>query len=493
MGALLLAAALALAAPAAAGPRIAIEISPVANLFYQLDCLSGVTRCTRAAFESLWTGMPDGEDEALLAEWRTLRDAPAAAFDLGEMPPGRYPPSFAPPDPQAAALRARRLGAGLEAADAAGLADNLAGVVPRATAERLAAILAHFEPRFSQWWTRGAGDDLHRMAVGYEVLAARIGLDGFLARVARFYDASPDRRTRLGVYLIALPLEPKASRATLVAPYALVEARRGEAPEDRIGVIVHELAHYLHAAAPAAGRRALLEAFIAHEAPWSLAVYNLLGEALASAIGNGILESSMRSARAFERYRSLPDSYYADYYIDTVAKAISPLVERYLDAGRPLDAAFAREYIALAGKALGDRRDDLALQLMTSAVVIYDPRLQSLERYLMENSRVYSLYTRVPKDGIGSGALERYADLSGIALATPPALRRAASLIDSASLQTIAAVAEREPAFVYALPRSARATLYVVVGATLEDARRACDTLLASPTRFSGLRLPPEG
>lgn len=490
--AFLLIAALPAIAQPAGGPRIAVAVSPVANLVYQLDCLSGLMRCTRAAYRELWSEMPAGEDEALLAEWRKLRHAPLPRPDLATLPDGPYPPSFAPPDPQAAALRARLLGAGLEAADAAAYAANLEGLAPRATAERLGAILTHFEPRFLQWWRRGAGDDLQRVALGHELVGARIGLRGFLGRVGRLYGVPPDRRPRLGVYLIALPGEPKASQATVVGSYALVETPRGEAPEDRMGVIVHELAHHLHAAAPAAGRRALQEAFLAQDAPWSLAVYNLLGEALATAIGNGILESRMRSTADFERYRSLPDSFYADYYVDTVAKAISPLVERYLDTGRALDAGFAGDYVALAGEALGERRDDLALQLSTAAVVIYDSALAPLEDYLLEHYRVYSLYTHTLGHTGERSALERWSELSGIAIVTPETLPDAAGLIGAQDRQAIAAMAEREPAFVYALPRSARATLYVVVGATPNEARRAYDALLASAARFTGLRLPPE-
>jgi len=65
----------AAAAPAGAAPGFAVRVSPVANLVYHLDCLSGYRRCTREAFDELWQRLDwSAEDERQLAAWRALQE-----------------------------------------------------------------------------------------------------------------------------------------------------------------------------------------------------------------------------------------------------------------------------------------------------------------------------------------------------------------------------------------------------------------------------------
>ncbi len=482
------------AAPAAAAPGFGVRISPVANLVYHLDCLSGYRRCTREAFDELWQRLDRGAgDERRLAAWRRLQERYRLYADFTTPAPDTpYPYTFPYLQSRGINIGEKLRLASLQADDLADYGERLRLLLRPRDAREAVAIAEHFRPRFEAWWRDGAADDLARLAAGYQGTAARADLAALLARVGAVFDLQLDEVADLEVHLVALPEGASASRATLIENQAIVESRRGEAPADRLGVIVHEFVHYLYALSPRRRHEALLRAFLASERPWSLRAYNLINEAVASAIGNGIVERRLQSGSEYRRYRALPDSFYADYYVDTLAKALVPVLDRHLEDGRPLAAVFAQAYLDTAAAALGDRLDDLALQLVSSAVVATDPDLAELARRPATALTTFSLFTHVTREpGLPATALSRYPELSGIVLVRAADLPRLSGFADEHLLELMAGLAERVGAFVYGQPRSPRATVYYVCGPDETAVAQALEHLLSRSASFTGLSLPP--
>jgi hypothetical protein len=497
---LFLAAALALlvAAPAggaAAGSGFGIRISPLANLIYHLDCLSGYRRCTREAYDTLWQELGwSARDEERIARWRALQERYRIYADFTE--PGRpspYPYTFPYLQARGVDVGEKLRIASLQAGDLADYRERLGLLLQPGDARDAAAIAAHFRPRFDEWWTQGPAADLERLAAGYRGVAERAGLRELLTGVAALFDVRMREVEDLQVDLIALPERATGSQATVVENHAIVESRRGESPADRLGVVIHEFVHYLYAQSPAERHEAMLAAFVRSERPWSLRAYNLINEAIASAIGNGIAEQRLQSEREYLRYAALPDSFYADYYVDTLAKALVPVMERRLATREPLGPGFAAEYLATADRALGDRLDDLPLQLISSAIVATDPVLADLARRPASTLTTFSLFTHVTETpGLAETALARYAELSGIVLILKEDLPRLAGFVDEDLIGLMQGLGERIPAFVYGRARSPRATVYFVAGEDRAAVARALDHLLSRSTSFTGLSLPPE-
>jgi len=484
----------AAAAPAGAAPGFAVRVSPVANLVYHLDCLSGYRRCTREAFDELWQRLDwSAEDERQLAAWRALQERYRLYADFTTPAPDTpYPYTFPYLQARGVDIGEKLRLASLQADDLADYGERLRLLLQPRDAREAAAIADHFQPRFAAWWREDAGGDLERLAAGYQGAAARAGLGSLLARVGGLFDLQIEAVADLEVNLVALPEGARASRATLIENQAIVESRRGEAPADRLGVIVHEFVHYLYALSPRERHEALLAAFLASERPWSLRAYNLINEAVASAIGNGIVERRLQSAGEYRRYHALPDSFYADYYVDTLAKALVPVLDRHLDGGGPLDAGFAQDYLDTAAAALGDRLDDLALQLVSSAVVATDPALAELARRPASALTTFSLFTHVTAEtGLPATALSRYPELSGIVLVRAADLPRLTGFADEHHVELMQGLAGRLGAFVYGQPRSPRATVYYVCGQDAAAVSRALDHLLSRSASFTGLSLPP--
>ena len=483
-----------MAAPAHAAPGFGVRISPVANLVYHLDCLSGYRRCTRAAFDELWQRLDwSAEDERRLTRWRQLQERYRLYADFTTSAPDTpYPYTFPYLQARGVDIGEKLRLASLQAGDLADYGERLRLLLQPRDARAALAIARHFEPRFAAWWRDGAAGDLERLAAGYQGTARRARLDVLLARVGGLFDLRLEEVADLEVNLVALPEGARASRATLIENQAIVESRRGEAPADRLGVIVHEFVHYLYALSPRERHEALLAAFLASERPWSLRAYNLINEAVASAIGNGIVERRLQSEAEYRRYHELPDSFYADFYVDTLAKALVPVLDRHLDGGRPLDAAFAMDYLDTAARALEGRLDDLALQLVSSAVVATDPALAEAARLPASELTTFSLFTHVTTEpGLPATALTRYPELSGIVLVRADDLPRLAGFADESVIELMEGLSARLGAFVYGQPRSPQATVYYVCGSDEAGVQKALEHLLSRSASFTGLSLPP--
>lgn len=471
-----------------------VRISPLTNLVYHLDCLSGYRRCTREAYDTLWQRLGwSAEDEQQLARWRAIQERYRIYADFTEPArPTPYPYTFPYLQARGVDVAEKLRIASLQAGEFAEYRDRLRLLLQPGDAREAAAIAAHFRPRFDAWWTDGPAADLERLAAGYQSVAERAGLGELLGSVATLFDVRMAEVDDLQVNLIALPEGARGSRATVVENHAIVESRRGESPADRLGVIVHEFVHYLYAQSPTRHHEALLAAFVRSERPWSLRAYNLINEAIASAIGNGIAERRLQTEREYRGYAALPDSFYADYYVDTLAKALVPLMERRLARAEPLGPEFAAEYLDSAARSLGERLDDLPLQLVSSAVVATHPSLAELARRPATALTTFSLFTHVTEaPGLAETALTRYPELSGIVLVLRDDIPRLAGFVDPDVLELMQGLGERVTAFVYGEARSPRATVYFVSGEDPADVSRALDHLLSRSASFTGLSLPP--
>ncbi len=481
------------ASGAHADPAFRVRVSPVANLVYHLDCLSGYRRCTSEAFRDLWDRLGDDESlERQLTAWRNLQERYRVFAEFaGGADSTPYPYTYPYLQARGVDVAEKLRLASLQASDFDDYAGRLRLLMQPTDARAAIDIVDALMPRFLPWWTDTAAPELERLAAGYGEAAGGANLALLLRRVGQLFEVENDQITALDVDLIALPDGARASRATVIENHAIVETRRGEAPADRLGVIVHEFVHYLYALSPPEAHAAMLQSFLASGRPYALRAYNLFNEAIASAIGNGILERRLQSERDFERYRALPDSFYANFYVDTLAKALVPVLNRWLATGRPLDSGFAIDYLDAANEALGGRLDDVELQLASTAIVAGSQSLAEVAELPASAITTFSLFTQVRSaPELAGTALERYPELSGMLLVLSEDLPQLNGIVGPGDLDLLGQLAAREDAFVFALPRSPRATLYLVVGRDARDVRRALSHLLSLSRVFTGVSLP---
>ena len=116
-------------------------------------------------------------------------------------------------------------------------------------AARLRAIVENFWPRFESWW-REQEPIAAAFVPGIEAAMRKGRAAELLSAAAHFYRADlGDRRVFLHLFLQP-KVERPHTRATQIGPHMTVEVVPGEQPEDRVDVIVHELAHHVFGGMP---------------------------------------------------------------------------------------------------------------------------------------------------------------------------------------------------------------------------------------------------
>ena len=97
-----------------------------------------------------------------------------------------------------------------------------------------------------------------------------------------------------------------------------------------------------------------MQAFADSKHPAAMLAWGLLNEALATALGNAIVQERLDSKEA-ARLLAKPRGLYAEEAVDKAAKAALPLVRAALAQGDTMSSArFVNDYIAAVGERFGD-------------------------------------------------------------------------------------------------------------------------------------------
>lgn len=463
---LILFACLALSGTAGAG--IELRVRHDDNLRYQLDCLAGLARCTTPQLPL--SGALDSNE---LETWRSTAARRRDARPADDLPL----PTAAVLSAVSSRHRSNWSGGPLDA---------------RAQVTR-EALLEHLLRRTAPSWRRELHPHLLRLSLELEQTARRIELDRLLPRLAALY--GQDGAGLPAVSLVAIKGSADGSLATLGRHTAWVETPIGESAANRLPVIVHELVHHWQRQIPVTLRAELVDAFVASTDTCAITAYHFFDEAMASAIGNGLVERRLLDDTAFADYLALPDSFYADRRVDEIAKALLPRLERQLARDAQIDGAFVADYIALATRALGDDCASLSATMNTATFVLTDEALAPAQALAQQRLAPATAFVDLPgatRTGISGTAAARYPRLSGVVVATADTLATLRGLVPAPLLAELEAGARTHKRLVHAWPRNEWSTLYVVVGEDVPAAAAALLQLVAlRPRAFSGQWLPP--
>ena len=178
------------------GHTLRLELTPQANLTYQLDCLSGSVLCAPDGYRALWSTLGlDAEDKVALMSWRSLRTRHTGTLLADETA------SAAPLLVSGARvdIAERQRIAALRARDPESFEASVALLSNDADARVLREIIMRFRPRFMRFWN---STGLSAGTAYFEDLAGLLN-DPFLLERSRALHASPvslQMRTRLSAY-----------------------------------------------------------------------------------------------------------------------------------------------------------------------------------------------------------------------------------------------------------------------------------------------------
>lgn len=493
----LLAALALFATPAIAqsGPDLAVHFTPLANLTYQLDCVSGVQiPCSRENLAMLWTRefLRTAEDSAMVAEWARIRTryeteiAPQADEDAPALPlVGRY---------EAVGIGESMRVAGLQATSLADYGQRMQLLALPDDAARLRTLAAYFLPRFDAWWQREAVPAGSPFATRVGELLRDPRIAGRIAQFARFYGVAFAPGESIEFSLLYRPsLVDEGTSGQQIGARSLVEFVAGERPEDRMDVVIHELCHYLLSRLPRERLAAVEASFVARAAAGHAsapAAYNLLNEALATTLGNGVLMRGFMEPAAYDAMIATERSLYNNPWIDGAAKATLPWIESWLDEGRAIDdPEFAPRFVAALDGAFGTTLQAPGGYLTRAVVVLdeFDPSLRTGIRRILRPSSFYMGQSACCDEGMLADYRSK-PGLNAVLVVLPghlPALAEQ-EVVTRALADSIQARARADGGAIYAFRRSPTAFTYVVAAPSAERAEALLRQLVAAPTLFEG-------
>lgn len=219
---------------------------------------------------------------------------------------------------------------------------------PLFPADKHTALFAAFAaaaPRGSPAKHRAAVAD-YKKALHHELVRSAL----LIAKMHRFYGSAWPQAKPIYVHLLPKAKPSSTTMATIIADRILLEVPPKPAPEKAqhdIQVVLHEIAHGLYGSQPLSVKHHLDQLFKQDANLASRGAYKLIDEAMATAIGNAWSAKQLLG-------RLPPEPWYNNRGINALAHAMLPLVERYLDSGRTMDAAFVTESIGLYRRMMGD-------------------------------------------------------------------------------------------------------------------------------------------
>jgi hypothetical protein len=324
--------------------RFNLTLRPIANLTYQLDVITGHLPWESSAnYRLLWEEkfLSSKEDREVLAIWKKEREVKNenASESLKGFP-------IEPISIDSSIENSIRV-AGFDAENSFEYGKSLSRIVSKQRAKLLAHVVNHFSRKFNAWWNTDALSDGIKFR---NDLYSQLNQPKILHRFGQFVNFYKGKNSPFSEIPISLLFRPnriqEPTSGQQLADHAIIQFIPGEASVQRVSVAIHEMCHYLYMSAPANLHSRLQTEFLNSKKPHSLAAYNLLNEALATAFGSGLIEPELRSPENFKRYAERRLSFYNNPMIDQGAKAIYPWLREYLDQNKTLfDPGFVEEYM----------------------------------------------------------------------------------------------------------------------------------------------------
>jgi hypothetical protein len=464
------------------------DSTPLANLTFQLDCMADLIHCDQNAILPIWkTASWTSEDDANLRKWSELQHV-YRDFELSL-------PDASNEELRKVGFPLRHRGVsfeqkfrliGLSARDLKEYRKEVGFLTSPQDAAEFASIVERFEPRFMTWWQKSGFKTVSGFTTGFASLMKEKGISAFLERTTVFYRSHGVSGSPIYIHFIALPTTSGHSSGEQIENHGIVEVLSGEKPVDRIDVICHEIFHYFYSLASSKDHLFLVSAFAQSSKPDAIPAYNLLNEALATALGNGIVARMTHTSEWYEKTARRQRSFYNDNAIDAVAKKVIPELDEALKNGTTLyDPKFIEGYLAAVRAALADQAQAPQLYLRKAAFIYEKPFEADYTKFYraIHGGDSYET-TDLDSDRAIRKKLSDAAHLSALIMVKPKhleALKHWKAFIPSQQLQAIKNQAKRRSPFIYFVPRNKNSWIFVLVAEPGQQAWQLLHKLAETP------------
>lgn len=449
--------------------RFSMNVSPVTNLAYQLDCMAGFHYCSKNAFQILWKNQLQWskKDEEALGQWKGLRETYWKEVEIENI--NHITVGFPLRHEGGVDLRQKFRLASFQAQNLEEYQDNLELLLRPQDTDKAMQIIHYFWPRFHRWWQSGAAKQTEQFMTQFIALMQQKSLVAYAERVAHFYEAHLPTSSTIDFHFIFRPkTQDGGTNGEQIENHAVIETLEGETPEQRVDVVLHELFHYFDESSPPDRYAELVKGFIQTDQAYAMAAYNLLNESLATALGNGLVTKQLAPPERFQQFLEKENSLYNDFYIDQMAKEMLPFVEQWIKEGKTLYApAFVPHYLQAAAWVFGEQLNPQLL--LRTMIMIYDGKpMRPLVQHFQHMIRAGIVMGGSPIDhDTNKEMFEHYPAASGVLMLYSDHIDKLQgweTILGANHLNHLKEAAKKQTAFVYAIRRSPIAYLFIFVG-----------------------------
>lgn len=469
------------------------HISEIGNLTHQLDCLSGIYSDDDGGYQKLWSSKLgwSKDDSTQLMIWRDLRQKYQGEFtnEQKEETRSKYP--LPNEIGNKVLIQNRLLFASLLSGNVEEYRKYLELLVLPGDVAAILKVVAHFYQRFHLWWQSDAERILSKRAEQYPAIFKEKSLLEFSERVAAFYKAEMPADYVIYFHLLLKP-ESDSAHSQQIENHALIEFTEKQETKDQLPLVIHEFCHHLYRLATRNQQEKLVRAFIEASPAYSLAAYNLMDEALATAIGNGlVMKMVTKEPDEFQKYLAQEESFYNDRFIDLAAKALMPVVKRKMAVTESIySEGFVGEYLHFVSDALDDEINSPVLSLRTLAGIFNLSQRAAFRKLISTISAGSAFGFNSINSSEGWDFLNGYSELNAVVFILKSELaelKQREAMLGKMNRRQIEKLALSNKGFVYAIRRSLKSHIYVFVGqneASLED---LIALFVINKTKFEGL------
>lgn len=469
--------------------KVKVHFSDIANLVYQLDCVSeSLPHCSRSTYNELWKKnfLKDNADEALVKSWLDLinRYDLSAELNTSELKekPGRYDKIQFFNKIRIASFQSSTMDDYFSRLDVI--------TIPR-DKEKFEKIIRHFYPRFKIWWQKVAQPKGQKFANDAEALLKRSDISNRIKQFSQFYEVNFPNGYIVHFNLFYRPDSEESTSGEQVENYSVAEFLPIEKPVDRIDVIIHELCHFFFNSHDKEKFKNFKNYFDENENVSAQAAYNLINEGMATALGNGIINKTTMNKKRWEKYSTKPLSFYNNYHIDTTAKSVLPWLEQWLQDGKTLyTKGFYEKYMLTLEDSLGNELSSPKL-LLNKLVLVADNKFDGKFRDVV--GRIFKTSTMYAGQGEWSDerTLEDYFNNPKLAALIIIHLSNVNQLKDRKVLSgkdydQLKKAVKKDENIIFSFKRNLNTQAYVIVATKYEDALVLLNKLASLKQGFNG-------
>lgn len=468
--------------------QIKINYSPISNLVYQIDCVSGyVPSCSDNNYRELWAKefLKDDADKTMITAWTAILSkykanailvAPIGSADIAE---------------QDVDLSEKIRIASFEVDNLEDYMSRLDLVLLTGDRIEIEKIVRHFYPRFETWWNKEASKKGKSFVAATDTILKSKDIQKKVNQFAHFYEAHLPSDFVVTLNLFFRPefvKEPTSGQQ--IEAYAVSEFIISEKPEERMDVIIHELCHFFYSSVPPEKLESLKRGFNSLKTLSATGANNIINETLATTFGNGMISKIFMSETKWKQYFEHKNSFYNNHYIDTAAKSILPWMEEWIEQGKTLyDPKFITKYMEILEKSLGKELEAPRI-LLSDMIFIGDETFA----YAFENDLYRHLFMTDTswgnwKEPSVLEKLKKRPDVTALIVVHPSNFKKLLdnNIAQQRDIETIKTSLQKEKAILYGLKRSPSAMTYIIAANNHKSAVKLIEFLGKEKFGFVGV------